>query len=215
MTPDVLWADAPLVLIDFETSGLDPERDRFVEVGFAFCRDRQLVGSVGWVVRREGLVIPEAVRQVHGITDEEIAAGVTPVDTLVWIIQHLDGHIPASYGVPFDRSFLVAEALRVFPALASAYTPPAFMSPAVPWIDPLVWARELQRYERGKKLAEVCSRLGISLDHGHRAQHDAVAAAQVLLRFADQLPPRYGDLCGAQEELRIKHEQERNARHTR
>ena len=66
----------------------------------------------------------------------------------------------------------------------------------VEWVDPLVWARELQQGERSRALGEVAARLGIALENAHRASDDAEAALRVLLALGrDVRVPR--DVRGA------------------
>ena len=66
------------------------------------------------------------------------------------------------------------------------------------WIDPLVWARELHKDEKGHRLGEVCARLGIRLDNAHRAASDAEATGRVLLALAPRLPTTYSELIRLQ-----------------
>ena len=76
--------------------------------------------------------------------------------------------------------------------------PPACCDDGV-WIDPLVWAREIQKEEKGHKLGDVCARLGVPLETAHRANFDAEAAGRVLLALATGMPERYGDLLRVQQ----------------
>ncbi|MCA9600581.1 MAG: 3'-5' exonuclease, partial [Myxococcales bacterium] len=76
------------------------------------------------------------------------------------------------------------------------------------WIDPLVWVRELQKYEKGKKLTDVCARMGIPLEQAHRASGDAEATGKVLLALAKDLPATYGELIRIQTQYAAKQESE-------
>jgi len=49
----------------------------------------------------------------------------------------------------------------------------------IEWLDPLVWARELQRDEKSRALGEVAARLGVALENAHRASDDRRAALRV------------------------------------
>jgi DNA polymerase-3 subunit epsilon len=71
------------------------------------------------------------------------------------------------------------------------------------WIDPLVWARELQKYEKGKKLGEVAARLGVALENAHRASDDAEAALKVMWTFGrdPRVPQTYAALVQEQRRL--------------
>jgi DNA polymerase-3 subunit epsilon len=83
--------------------------------------------------------------------------------------------------------------------------PPAF-APDVVWLDPLVWARELHRDDKSKKLTDMCARLGIALDNAHRAASDAEAAGRVLLALADRMPTTYAEVIGIQGQYAARQE---------
>jgi DNA polymerase-3 subunit epsilon len=80
--------------------------------------------------------------------------------------------------------------------------PPALRS-GVKWLDPLVWARELQRDEKSRSLSAVAERLGIEIGTAHRATDDAQAAGRVLRSFlADpRTPSTYGAFVQEQRRL--------------
>ena len=81
----------------------------------------------------------------------------------------------------------------------------------VEWIDPLVWAREIQQGEKSRALGEVAARLGVKLENAHRASDDAEAAALVLYSLAQsgRIPPAYGALVQEQRRLALLHADER------
>ena len=117
----------------------------------------------------------------------------------VWpqVEPYLHGRIPVAYNHEFDSRFLWAECRRLGLPPRGEDLAPACSDDGV-WIDPLVWAREIQKEERGHKLTDVCGRLGVPLETAHRASHDAEAAGRVLLALAPQMPERYADLLRVQ-----------------
>lgn len=194
--PTVMWASASFVVLDFETTGLDPERDRVVEIGLACFRDGVLELSKDWLVN-PGIPISEESKEITGISDEMVAD--KPPFGEVWpeVAAFLHGRIPVAYNHAFDSKFLWAECRRIGLPPRGAELPPACSDEGI-WIDPLVWAREIQKEEKGHKLGDVCARLGVPLDTAHRASFDAEAAGRVLLALADKMPERYGDLLRVQ-----------------
>ncbi len=79
------------------------------------------------------------------------------------------------------------------------------------WIDPLVWARELQQGEKSRSLGAVAERLGIEIGQAHRAADDAVAAGRVLLAFMSdaRVPTTYAAFVREQRRLARLHRDER------
>jgi DNA polymerase-3 subunit epsilon len=92
-------------------------------------------------------------------------------------------------------------------ATTPAVAPGGVTAPAlrreVEWVDPLVWAREIQREERSKALGEVAARLGVKLEKAHRASDDAEAALRVLYHLATdaRIPRVHGAFVQEQRRL--------------
>lgn len=188
------WRESSLCIIDFETTGRDASTDRILEIGIVcvengYCTHRyeQLINP--------GIPVPEESRAIHGITDEMLANAPTFASAWENVMSMLSGRIPVAYNAAFDRAFLLAETQRA--DVAFDLVAPA-LDESVVWIDPLVWARELFKYEKGKKLTDMCKRLNITLDNAHRASGDAEAAWRVLVAMATKLPDRYDDLIRLQ-----------------
>jgi DNA polymerase-3 subunit epsilon len=200
--PDAIWSEEPFVVLDFETTGLDAETDRIIEIGAACFRHGKLESSKFWLVH-PGIPIPPETTEITGI-DDSMVAGQPPFEVAIRdVISHLEGRIPVAYNHFFDSRFLWAETRRAGlptrgPGADGKEIAPAFSDDGV-WIDPLVWARELQKNDKGHKLVDVCARLGIPLESAHRASHDAEAAGHVLLALASQMPRRYAELLRVQQ----------------
>ncbi|MEM1416799.1 MAG: 3'-5' exonuclease [Myxococcota bacterium] len=196
LDPGARWTDLPFVVVDFETTGTDSENDRILEVG--------LVGFDGGRVSfREGLLVdpgvpvPEEARAVHGITDEELKGAPRFHEVLPRIEELLAGRIPVAYNAGFDRGFLHAEARRVPGWTASEARPPGLRADVV-WLDPLVWAREILKDQKSRKLGDVAAHFGIPLEQAHRAAGDAEATGHVLLALAQSMPGAYGEVIRLQ-----------------
>ena len=196
---DAPWAALPVALLDVETTGRDASIDRIVEVGIAVGRDGEIIARYNWLIHPE-VPIPEAARAVHGITDDDVRDAPRFGAVAHEIAAALRGCIPAAYNAAFDRAFLASEFARLDAQPAPA--PPALQK-NVEWIDPLTWAREVQREERSKALGEVAARLGVALETAHRASDDAEAALRVLYVLAPdaRIPRVYGALIQEQRRL--------------
>jgi DNA polymerase-3 subunit epsilon len=196
---DCAFASVPLASIDVEATGLDPQLDRIVEVACVVWKDGAIAARHAWLVNPE-CPIPASASEVHGIKDEDVQG--KPTFRMVYheLVAALAGVVPMAYNAEFDRAFLMAELTRAGAALETA--PPACRK-NVEWIDPLVWARELHKVEKGKSLGDVCTRLGIAVERAHRALDDAEAALRVLSAFcADQrVPKTYGGFMQEQRRL--------------
>jgi len=74
------------VALDLETTGLDPARDRVIEVGaVAFTPD--LVSASMERLVNPGRAVPEAVLRLTGIKQEELRGAATPEDALRELVR--------------------------------------------------------------------------------------------------------------------------------
>ena len=193
------WRDYAVVMLDVETGGLDPEVDRVVEIAavrFEPPADADdgnelgltrhgITGVVSGLVN-PGRSIPKEASDIHGITDEMVVGA--PVFGEAWpkVLALFDENtIAAAYNAPFDRAFLRAEAERCQePLPLPKGENPIPVGLRMPWLDPLVWVREADRFAKGQgrhKLGVTCERWGIALEDGHKAEDDAIAAGRLML----------------------------------
>jgi DNA polymerase-3 subunit epsilon len=199
---DVAWTEIDVALLDVETTGRDASVDRVVEVGIAVGRRGEIVARYNWLVN-PGMPIPEQASQVHHITDEMVADKPRFEAIAPEIANALRGCVPAAYNAQFDRAFLMGEFSR---AKADGSGVPA-LARETEWVDPLVWARDIQSDEKSRALGDVAARLGVALEKAHRAQDDAEAALRVLYELGKdpRVPRAYGALV--QEQRRLSHAQ--------
>lgn len=196
-----------IVSIDTETTGRDAAADRIVEVAAVIWQNGAVVDRHSWLIH-PGCPIPAEVTAVHGIDDAAVKDCPSFAEIAKELTAVLVGRVPLAYNAEFDQKFINEEYSRNRIELGAH--PPALRR-GVEWIDPLVWARELQKYEKSKALGEVCARLGITLTNAHRATNDAEAAMQVMANFVKdaRVPKTYGALIQEQRRLARIQEEER------
>jgi DNA polymerase III subunit epsilon len=196
-----------LVVIDTETTGLDAEVDRIVEIACVVYQRGQEVERVSLLVN-PGRPIPKASSDVTGIDDEKVKDAPPFAAVAEQVLSLLNGAVPLAYNAEYDRKVLQAEMARA--GFNLPQMPPALRR-NVEWLDPLIWARELQRAEKSRALSEVAARLGIELSQAHRAADDAIAAHDVFVAFRrdPRVPKTYGALIQEQKRLSRLFDEER------
>jgi DNA polymerase-3 subunit epsilon len=196
----------PIVAIDTETTGRDPSTDRVVEVACVRWERGEITLRKSWLVN-PGRPIPKEAFDVHGISDDAVKDAPTFDAIVPELLEAMRGAIPLAYNAEFDRKQLMSEIGR----LGTPASPPPAFQKNVEWLDPLVWARELQKLEKSRALAEVAARLGIELNQAHRATDDAEAALHVFVKFQEdtRLPKTYGAFLQEQRRLARAFENER------
>jgi DNA polymerase-3 subunit epsilon len=158
----------PLAIVDVESTGVNPQSDRVVEVGvYKVGPDEKPVS----VVRRVNptVPIPAAATQVHGITDADVADCRPFAAVARKLVRSLDGCDLAGFGIKkFDQPILVAECRR-----AGAH----FSLAGRAVIDALQIYHQRERRTLESALAFY---VGEKHAHAHRASEDARASALVL-----------------------------------
>jgi predicted DnaQ family exonuclease/DinG family helicase len=156
--------------LDLETTGLDPARDRVIEVGaVAFTPDR-VSGTMERLVD-PGRAVPETVLRLTGIKQEELRGAASADSALRELSDFLRGRQPVGHGARLDVDFLTAAGL---------------WDPALEILDTLDVARILLPGAASHSLPLLAVELGFSQPRPHRALDDADATRQLLLRLRDE-----------------------------
>ncbi|MFD0315976.1 exonuclease domain-containing protein [Streptomyces flavalbus] len=96
--PTVPWPDGPMVALDVETTGVDPETARIVAAAVAAVGGGTPPETTTWLVD-PGVEIPAEATAIHRITTEQARAdGQAPATALPEIIEALAE--PLSAGCP-------------------------------------------------------------------------------------------------------------------
>ena len=158
------------VALDLETTGLDPARDRVIEVGaVAFTPDR-ITSTLEQLVD-PGRPVPDTVLRLTGIKQEELRGAASPRDALGRLADFVRGRQPVGHGARLDVEFLEAEGL---------------WDPSQEILDTLDIARILLPAAASHSLPLLSTEMGFNQPRPHRALDDADATRQLLLRLRDE-----------------------------
>lgn len=170
------WPLQSFVALDLETTGLDSDHDRIIEVGWVRFEGGRAVSQQSQLIH-PGRGVPREVTAITGLHDGDLVGAPAFAALLPLLAEELAaaGFLVA-YNAAFDRPFLGRAFAREGRAL-----------PPVPWVDPFVLVRELEPPGVSMKLSEAAVRWGIRNDRPHRAAPDAFVAGELLLRAAPHL----------------------------
>ena len=152
-------------VIDVETTGLRPARDRVVEVAVV-----RLDEARNFVDEWTTLIDPgRQVRgsRVHGIYTRHVEGAPTFADIAGDLADRLADAVLVAHNGRFDFAFIEAEYRRVGHEISCQ------------WLCTLEFAASLD-FSASRSLRACCANLGIPHDHGHAALVDAQAAARLL-----------------------------------
>ena len=167
------------VVVDTETSGLDPQRDALLAVGaVAVDADGIRIGdSFEVVLRHEAAGDAENVA-IHGIGWGAQRAGIPLADAMQAFAAWVAGAPCVGFHASFDRTVLA----RAFAAAGAGAAPAR-------WLDVAELAAALhpEQHKRGERsLDDWLARYGIETASRHTAAGDALVTAELLLRLQAQ-----------------------------
>ena len=172
---------APIAVIDFETTGPIPTTCRPVSVAVVFIDSLGITAPrlVYSTLINPGIPIPPDSTAIHGITDADVLDAPNPQVVFEELIDTIGTRVVAAYNLSFD--WIVWWLCRL--ALPPRRHPDP---PPIKGICAFVMARAIDKYESGKKLAQVAERRDTSID-AHKAESDAMATALMLPILLGQL----------------------------
>lgn len=156
------------IIFDTETTGLDKEKDRIIEIGCVEMVDRYLTGRRFHVyLNPQGVIIPDEVVAIHGLTNERLKNEKSFSDIADEFLEFINGATMIAHNASFDIGFLNAELGRANKPLISIDN----------ILDTLAMAR--RKFPMGPNSLDIlCKRFGI--DNSHRVLHGALLDAEIL-----------------------------------
>ncbi|MGN0778757.1 MAG: PolC-type DNA polymerase III [Aristaeellaceae bacterium] len=171
--------DDTIIVLDFESTGLNTAVDRVIEIGAVKLVGGTVTDSLSLLVNPQRPLSPK-ITEITGITDMMLADKPTAEQAIPQLMAFMDGHPIAAHNAAFDAALLQAELRR----LGITYHAPV--------LDTLTLARKLYPDMKTHKLGSVCKQLGVSLKNAHRAVHDATATALCLAKMFQQIKEEKG-----------------------
>src|SRR5882672_12871728 len=165
--------EAPLAIVDLETTGTRPAADRVTEIGVLEVERFEVVSQWSTLVN-PGVPVPSEIQALTGITHQMLATAPRFADLAQDLHERLAGRVFVAHNARFDYGFLRREFDRAgikFHACA---------------VCSVKLARRLYPRERGHDLDSLIARHGITCPARHRAMADADALWQFLRIAAEE-----------------------------
>lgn len=160
------------VSIDLETTGLDPKRDKIIEIGAVRVERGEITGEWETFVN-PGQKLPERIVELTGIHDSELV-GAPPIrELLPGLFAFLGEDVLLGHCIRFDFSFLKKAAVN------------ERLSFERQGIDTLKIARKYLKDLESRSLVTLCRHYGIP-HSAHRALGDACATAILYRKLVEE-----------------------------
>jgi DNA polymerase-3 subunit epsilon/ATP-dependent DNA helicase DinG len=163
------------VSLDLETTGLDADRDKIIQIGAVKFQGDQVVGTFDTFVN-PGRGIPDFVQRLTGIRPEQVSRAPFFSSVSQDLETFLEGHPIIGHNISFDLRFLETHGLPLANPGYDTWDLASFLLPRNPEYN----------------LVYLAKQFGIAHHNAHRAIDDADATRQLfltLLRRAGELHP--------------------------
>ncbi len=173
-------ASLSAIVLDTETTGLDPAADRVVQIGAVKIAGGRIdeAGRFDRLVD-PGVPIPEAASRIHGISDSDVSGAAGFGDAMAAFAAWSGEGVVVGYSLGFDLGVLRAEHRR----LGLRWTAPRCL-------DVRHLLRILAPSADAESLEAAAARLEIPVSNRHDAAGDALLTARTFLAAAPLLRER-------------------------
>jgi DNA polymerase-3 subunit epsilon len=178
------WRLARFVVVDLETTGLDPRRDEVLSfAAVPIDGGRIIAGATVSGLVRPGTAPPASSIEIHGLRAADLAAAPPAREAFAPLVEALRGRIPIAHAAWVERDFLRPPLRELGFALARR-----IVDTAVLW--------RVLCIARGEgdpgwcALSGIAGALQLPAHRPHVAEGDALTTAQVFLALATHLESR-------------------------
>ena len=186
VSPEQRFIDTEFLVLDFETTGLDIEKDKALSVGYTVIRKGRIcmAKNAHFYISHEE-EIPESSVVIHGITETTAKEGEPLEHVLEELLVQMRGRVLVAHYANIERNFikkLVMEAyqskipLQIIDTLAVEYRRRKRLSPDVA--------------TNSLRLFNLRDEFGLPRYQAHNALIDAIATAELLLLQACRMSNR-------------------------
>ena len=158
-------------IIDFETTGLNPKSNRFIEIGALKIINNSIVREYTTLVNPQKN-ITKKITQLTGITNEMLFDAPLEQDVFPEFVRFIQGLPICAYNVNFDINFLSETLKRINIGMRN-----------VECFDALKIARNNFAGLENYKLETVIKSIDPSFEQSHRALSDCYAVHKILKNF--------------------------------
>lgn len=170
--PQAQFRKYPLVIFDFETTGLDANRDQIIEVGAIKYVGLEPVEEFSTLVTTR-LPLSDIVQRLTGIRPDMLLGKPEIQEVLPRFLNFIEGSLLVAHNASFDLSFLKAECLRQGIDIEW----PVFCT--------LKMAREYLAQLERKTLDSLAQYYGFDFEARHRSIGDVKVTGSVLKELLD------------------------------
>ncbi len=162
------------IALDFETTGLQPEIDRVIEVASILFQDGEPADRFTTLVN-PGIPIPDIIEEITGITNDMVADSPAESKIVDDLFKFIGDYPMVAHNTPFDLSFLKTMAERQNKALAERKL-----------YDSLTLSRCMLYFQPSHNLSAVSDYFSLSTEGAHRAEYDTENCGKIFVELIEE-----------------------------
>lgn len=171
MREDLTLADTTFVVVDVETTGLNPIEDRITEIAMMKMKNGVLLDEFSTLVNPL-VTIPAQITDLTGIDNLMVQDAPPAREVVPSMVEFLGNSIFVAHNASFDWGFVYNTTLRE-----------RGIELCNPQLCTVKLSRKILPHLISKSLGPVTSALNITIPDRHRASGDAFATSLVLIKF--------------------------------
>lgn len=161
------------VVLDLETTGLQPNRDRILEIGALKIKDGKVIETFSTFVNPR-MEIPLRVVELTGITQDMVESGCSNEEAIKRFLEFVEDYPLLGHNILFDYSFIKCGAVNLRMRFEKE------------GMDTLLLSRRLLPQLESRRLTALCEHFLIPHEHAHRALEDAKVTYMLYQKLKDQ-----------------------------
>lgn len=170
------------VCFDVETTGLNPQKDKLIEIGAVKVVDKKIVSIFSKLINPQ-MKLPTLITNITNIKDDMLINADPQDKVLQEFLEFAENHVIIGHNIKFDYSFIKTAASQMNLGFEKA------------GIDTLELSRNLHGNLESRSLENMCKYYNINNEHAHRAFEDAKATAMLYVKlcndFFDENPQMF------------------------
>ena len=163
------------IALDFETTGLQVETDRVIEVAAILFKNGDPSERFTSLIN-PGIPIPKLIEEITGITNNMVSDARVEKQIIDEFFEFIADHPIVAHNTPFDQSFLHAMAIRNDKDL-----------PERKYYDTLTLSRAFLFFQPAHNLTAISDFFSLSTKGAHRAEYDTENCGQIFVELIEEI----------------------------
>ena len=163
------------IALDFETTGLQVDSDRIIEVAAILFEDGLPTKKYTTLVN-PGIPIPGFIENITGITNSMVSDSPKEKDMVKDFFKFIGSYPIVAHNTPFDLSFLKSMATRYSLELSDRK-----------YFDTLTLSRAFLYFQPAHNLSAVSDYFGFSTEGAHRAEYDTINCGKIFVELVEEI----------------------------